>query len=50
MYKDGKIDQNKADDFLHHLSKIRRNYLTPGKEDVARTDLQKIANDIQSVT
>ena len=50
MYKDGKIDQNKADDFLHCLSKIRRNYLTPEKEDVAKTDLQEVTKNIQFFT
>ena len=50
LVKDAKLNQHQADNFIHNLLKIRRNYLTLGKEDVAINDLQKTANEIQSIT
>jgi hypothetical protein len=50
LVKDAKLNQHQADNFIHNLLKIRRNYLTLRKEDVAINDLQKTANEIQSIT
>jgi NTE family protein len=50
LYKVGKISQDQADKFTDDLLKVRSNYLTPGMEDIAKDDLQKIATFIQSVT
>ena len=49
LYKVGKISQDQADNFTYDLLEVRSNYLMPGKEDIAKTDLQKIKNAIQSV-
>ncbi|HJT48210.1 MAG TPA: patatin-like phospholipase family protein [Nitrososphaeraceae archaeon] len=50
LLKDAKLNQDQADNFTHKLLKIRRNYLTRGKEDSAINHLQKIADEIQSFT
>jgi NTE family protein len=49
LIKSGRLSQDQADKFTYDLLKVRSNYLTPGKEDIAKTGLQKIKNDIQSV-
>jgi len=49
LIKSGRLSQDQADRFKYDLLKVRSNYITPGKEDIAKTDLQKIKNDIQSV-
>ncbi|MFL6348951.1 MAG: hypothetical protein ACJ72X_11740, partial [Nitrososphaeraceae archaeon] len=49
LIKSGRLSQDQADRFKYELLKVRSNYITPGKEDIAKTDLQKIKNDIQSV-
>ena len=48
LLKDAKLNQDQADNFIDNLLKIRRDYLTPGKEDSAINHLQKIADEIQS--
>jgi hypothetical protein len=50
LFKDGKLSQDKLDDFIQKLLKVKRNYLTPGKEDEAEPNLQRITHEIESIS
>ena len=49
LAKRGKLTQDEADDFVQQLIKIKRNYLTSGKEKDAEIELQEIIQNIQTI-
>ena len=49
LVKRQELIQDEADDIVQHLIKIKRNYLTPGEEKGAETELQQTLQKIQAI-